>query len=348
MVNDKDGIQTRLLANIDDKYDKSEGGFFYDAEKPVAIELESAYVEIGGLLDKRYADTATGLDLDRVVKDVGISRKLAVKVSGVVTITGIVGSSITKGEKVASDSINYVFTDTTTVIPANGTIDVNVQCETSGTTGNVPVGAIKYFPKTLAGLQTVTNKLAFNNGYDMETDAELRVRYYTKVQTPATSGNIYQYKNWALEVTGVGNARIVPLWAGNGTVKVILVNSNKVGADTTLVSNVASHIEDNSPIGATVTVVSAIEKAININATLVIDSTNTTMAQVIADITNNVKYYLKSIAFKQNYVSYAKIGSIILESDGITDYNNLKINDGIVNVSIADTEVAVLGSVTNV
>ena len=125
MSNDRDSIQSRLLANIDNKYDKSDGGFFYDAEKPVSIELESVYVTLDNMLDKYFADTASGLNLDRIVKNVGLIRKYATKANGIATITGVVGSTITKGEKVASDSINYIFTDTN-VIPTSGTIDVNV------------------------------------------------------------------------------------------------------------------------------------------------------------------------------------------------------------------------------
>lgn len=344
MSDNRDIIQSRLLNNIDNSYDKTEGTFFYDVLKPVAIELEKTYLVADMILDKSFADTATGKDLDRIVKEVGLSRKPTTKSYGMVTITGLKGAIIKKGEKVASDSINFIFTEDL-VIPESKTINVKVECEKYGTIGNVPQGAIKYFPKTLEGLQTVINTQEFNNGYDEETDENLRERYYTKVRTPATSGNVYHYLNWSKEVIGVGDARVIPLWNGNGTVKVILINSNKTGADATLVTNVKNHIEEERPIGATVTVVSAIERAINISVTLNIDALNVTQADVITAIGNNIRDYLKKIAFKQNYVSYAQIGSLILDTNGVIDYSNLKINNGIVNVEIDDTEVAILGGV---
>lgn len=344
MSDNREVIQARLLSNVDNTYDKTEGTFFYDALKPVSIEAEKVYVIADGILDKSFADTATGKDLDRKVKEVGLSRKLTTKSYGIVTITGLKDAVIKKGEKVASDSINFIFTEDA-VIPESKTIDIKVECEKYGVAGNVPQGAIKFFPKTLEGLQTVINTGAFNNGYDEETNESLRERYYTKVRTPATSGNVYHYLNWSKEVTGVGDARVLPLWNGNGTVKVIIINSNKTGADSTLVSNVTNHIEDERPIGATVTVTSAVEKSININVALSIDAINVTQANVITAIGNNIKDYLKKIAFKQNYVSYAQIGSIILETTGVIDYSNLKVNSGIINISIADTEVAILGGV---
>lgn len=352
MANDRDSIQTRLLANIDSTYDTSTGSFFYDVEKPVSIELESAYTQIDGILNKRYADTATGKDLDRIVKEVGLSRKTTTQASGTVTITGVVGSAITAGEIVSSDSYNFTFTETTT-IPLSGVIDVTVQCTVCGSVGNVLAGKIKYFPKTLTGLQTVTNASAFTNGYDEEDDDTLRARYYAKVQTPTVSANKQTYKNWALSITGVGNCRVIPCAFGGGTVEIILINANNRGADSTLISAVKNYIDPNdgdgegvAPIGAKLTVVSATEKEINITATLTMDTTNTTQETIISNLETAITNYLGDIAFNQNYVSYAKIGSLILTISGINDYSNLLVNSGTSNIDIADTEVAVLGGVT--
>lgn len=356
MTNDRDSIQARLLANIDDKYDKSEGGFFYDAEMPVAIILESAYTEIGNILDKRFADTATGRNLDRVVKDVGLSRKLTTQSTGIVTITGVAGSPITKGELVASDSVQFQFTETT-AIPSSGSINVYVRCVKYGVIGNVPIGAIKYFPKTLQGLQTVTNATAFTNGYDEETDEELRERYYAKVQAPSIGGNDADYKNWALSITGVGGAKVIPTWNGGGTVKVIIINSNKQPADSELVSKVQGFIDPHingdgagiAPVGATCTVVSAIAKNTNTAVNITIDtSIFTSKEEAKTKIIESITNYLKSIAFKSSYVSYAKVGSLILSIDGIADYDSssLLLNGSVANVNIAEEEIAILGGVT--
>jgi uncharacterized phage protein gp47/JayE len=343
-------IQARLLSNISDEYNKSEGEFMYDAEKPVAIELENAYTEIEGVLDKRFAETAAGKDLDKVVKDVGLTRKLTTQSIGKVTITGVVGSPINKGELVASDSVSFEFTETL-VIPESGIIDVSVKCVKYGEVGNIPVGTIKYFPKTLSGLQKVINKEAISNGYNEETDEELRKRYYAKIQTPATSGNKYHYRNWALEVTGVGDARVVPLWAGNGTVKVVIINANKTGADKTLVDSVKKYIdpvdgmgEGQAPIGATVTVVSAIEKAINITANVSITN-GFNLGIIQTTFKTLVLEHLQSISLNASYISIAKIGKILLSTEGVMDYSDLKINGAISNINLADEEIAVMGNV---
>lgn len=345
MADSKEVIQARLLSNISDEYDKTEGSFFYDAEMPLSIELENAYDEQESILDKGFVDTATGEYLDKKVAEQGIYRKQATHATTTVTITGSVGANIIEGDKVASDNATYEFMESKT-IEDTGQTTVNVQCTQLGTMGNVPVGAIKYFPVTLSGLVSVTNNVAVTNGYDGESDEELRQRYYTKVQTPSTSGNKYHYLNWAKEITGVGDAKVFSLWNGNGTVKVVIINSNKCSADSTLINEVFTHIENNRPIGATVTVISAIEKTINVSVSLVIDTNNYTIEGVTTAIENALTDYFKSIAFVETYVSYAKIGNIIFDIKGVLDYSNLTVNNGTANITISDEEIPVLGGVT--
>lgn len=352
MSDSKETVINRLLSNIDDSYDKSKGTVFYDAEMPVAIELETAYKTIEELPDQAMPDTATGKDLDRVVKPF-VTRKIAQKSSGNVTLTGIPGTNINKGDLVASDTVNFYFYENS-IMPSSGTIDVKVICVSYGTVGNIIAGAIKFFPKTLKGLQTVTNKEAFTNGYDEETDDELRERYYLKVQNIVNSSNKNAYRNWALEVTGVGDSKVIPIWNGPGTVKVIIIDSNKIGADETLVNSVQDYIDPNkngdgsgvAPCGGGIcTVVSATEKTISISLNI-ITALDSSVAQ--SNIETIIKGYLTDIAFskEQNYISYAKVGSLILSIDGINDYSNLLINSGTANISIGDEEVAVLGGVT--
>ena len=344
MADSKELIQQRMLGNISDEYDKTTGSFFYDVTRPTAIELENLDLKADSILDKGFADTATGSDLDRIVYEQGISRKLATKAKGEVIVTGLVGAVISKDEMVASDNVNFIFLEDK-VIPTEKTINVSVECEQYGIIGNVPVGAIKYFPKTLEGLQTVINMSAFRNGYEEETDESLRERYYTKIQTPATSGNRWHYLNWAKEVTGVGNARVFPLANGPGTVKVVIINSNKRGADIGLINDVYTHIEEVRPIGADVTVESATEKAIDISVALVIDTNNYDLNQVKTTIETNITDYFKAIAFKETYISYAKVSNLIFDTPGVLDYSNLKVNNGTANMVITDTEVAILGGV---
>ncbi|MBW9154853.1 baseplate J/gp47 family protein [Clostridium tagluense] len=349
MSDSKEVIQARLLANINDSYDKTEGSFFHDAEIPIAIELEKFYKEQEEQWNRGYADTATDKDLEKIVGDYGITRKTATKATSVVIITGTIGSIITKGDKVASDSIEFVFMENK-IIDATLQVSVNVECENEGIIGNIPIGAIKFFPVTLAGLVSVTNPTNITNGYDAETDKDLRTRYYEYIRTPATSGNPSHYRNWAKEVIGVGNAKVFPLWDksngkdGAGTVKVVIIDSNKSLVDTTLINKTYEHIEEERPIGATVTVVGATGKAINITAKVTI-ATGYNISIIQQEFLRTLGNYLKDITFIDTYLSYAKLGNILLNTTGVIDYTDLKINNAIVNIGLEDEEIPIIGTI---
>lgn len=337
-------IKQRMLNNTPSELDKREGAFIYDSISPVAIELAQSYIELGLILDRPFVDTATGTYLDRKVVEQGLTRKPAVAANGYVDITGQNGAQINEGDKVASVKATYTIKESKT-IGATGIETVFVECDQPGSIGNCPVGSINIFPISLPGLTTVTNTAEFNNGYDGETDEELRQRYFDKVRTPPTSGNKYHYRNWTMEVTGVGDAVVKPLANGPGTVKIIIIDSNKTGAEPELIAAVVEHIEEVRPIGAAVTVVSATEVPINVTATITL-ATGYTLEQVKATIENNLTEYLKTAAFAESYVSYAKIGSTILSSDGVLDYSNLLVNGATANIPVTDEQVAVIGTVT--
>ncbi|WDV47149.1 baseplate J/gp47 family protein [Clostridiaceae bacterium M8S5] len=380
----KEELQKRMLNNVDKKFDRSEGSFFYDALKPVAIELEGAYNMKDEILNNGFALTAKGDYLDKKVAEQGLQRRQATKATTYVEIRGKEGTKIPKGCIVASDTATYkviemkdipkvinnnnlnpyfgenvlkmdaikavdsIAVDNVSVstVIESGKANVLVECEQSGKIGNAPVGAIKHFPVTIAGLKSVTNKKDVINGYNEETDEELRERYFEKVRTPATSGNRYHYKNWAKEVPGVGDAKVKPTWNGAGTVKVVIINSNKTVADETLINAVKAHIEENRPIGVDVTLASAGSKVINIKITVEASINTDEKEELKSNIEDIVKLYLKKIAFVENRVSYAMIVSLIMDCKGADKITNITLNDNKENITVGELDVAVLGAVT--
>lgn len=271
MADNAEQILQRLINQISNEYDKTAGSFFFDTQKPLAIELEQAYTRLESILLSGFASTAAGEYLDKKVSEQGLMRKPATFAKGVVTITGSEGAVINIGDKVSSETLTFSSLENKTV-PDSGSVTVNVQCDTAGAVGNVPTGSIKSFPLTLPGLTSVINSEALTGGYDAESDSELRQRYFEKVSAPVSSGNKYHYINWAKEVAGVGDVKVIPLWNGPGTVKIILINSNGGIADTSLIDEVTQRIEENRPIGSSVTVESAVPVEIDVSAVLVLQS----------------------------------------------------------------------------
>lgn len=340
----KDEIQSRLLSDISDEFDKDVGSFFYDVTKPASEEFEMAYARLEEILKNGFALTASGDYLDNKAAEQGITRKPGVASQVVVTIAGMPGSKIFIGDKAASDNLIFSATQNKE-IDETGTVLVPMICDTVGKIGNIPQGAINRFPVTLSGIVSVTNNQPATGGFDEETDDELRDRYFEKVSLPATSGSKYHYVQWAKEISGVGDAKCLPLWNGNGTVKVIIINADKGVASDELINEVRTHIEESRPIGADVTVESAEPLTLNISCSLTL-SNGASLETATEKITESITKYLQKNAFAISYISYAQIGGCILACEEISDYSNLLINGDTQNIDVSETQVPVLGVIT--
>ena len=177
-----------------------------------------------------------------------------------------------------------------------------------------------------------------SDGADEETDAALLERLLFRVRQPITSGNANHYRDWALSVDGVGNCKVIPLWNGNGTVKVIIVTAQNESASSELIETVYNYIESQRPIGATVTVVSPAPLVVNVSATVYGSADVDTVKDVLSD-------YFRQTGFSLNYVSLAQIGKLILGVEGIKDYKDLQLNGEAANVELTNEQLPVVGKV---
>lgn len=356
MLEDKtiDSIHQSLLDNISDDYEKSTGFLTSDLTKSFAIELAKAYDSVGLILDKIDVDNLTGDELAKFVKQrKGTVRKPAGFAKGTLQVIGF--GTINQGDLFDTAAGTQFHATETVLIVESGT--VNVQAVEAGVSGNVGANSITYIPITIPGILSVTNVSSTSGGYDEESDESLRERYYLELQKPPTSGNVYHYLQWAREVVGVGDARVFPLWNGSNTVKVLIINDSMLPADQALIDEVQDYIDPKgiadidwgtgqgqAPIGAYCTVVTAAQKDIDVNITATLEL-GFAIPDVVSDIVQGITDYLKSIAFKQQYVSYAQIGSIVLSVDGVVDWTVLQLNNTTANIAVGIEEVAVLRDV---
>jgi len=343
--NTQDEIRNRLLAAIPESFDKTEGSFFYDAIMPAAIELALAYAQADKNLQLGFAQTTNGEYLDCRADEHGLTRRTAVKATGQVTITGTNGTVVLQGSLFATGAGVQFQTVAQVSIDITGQVIANVEAVIAGSAGNVPVGAINILPVMITGVSGVMNAQATTGGVDIETDDDLLTRLLDKVRLPATSGNANHYKQWAMEVPGVGNAKVFPLWNGNGTVKVVVIASNTLPAGPDLIEDVMTHIETMRPIGALVTVEPAQAIQVNITASVTI-ATGSVLGNVQAAFVESLTQYYESIAFVEPYISYARIGALLLSTLGVTDYHDLLVNGGTVNVDLGEEGVPVSGLIT--
>lgn len=325
-----ENILDDMLSRVDNDVDKREGSIIYDALAPCAYKLAETYFLLNNFIDLVLVDTAVGEYLDRAVLSHGLNRK-----QSTYTIRKIeTNIKIEIGTRWGIEDLIYTVTDRIT------DTTYKAICNSSGAIGNLYSGALENIDNISGVVANLTDVLEI--GINEESDEALRSRFYNKVRYPSTSGNIYDYKKWALEVTGVGDAKIYPLWNGNGTVKVVIIDSNKEIADGELINKVSRYIEENRPIGATVTVKSAVKKDIDISVTIVIDSKKYILNNVKEKLEENLKKYLKEIAFNNSYISYASVGNIIFNTEGVIDYSNLLLNNSNKNITLGEEEIPTL------
>lgn len=103
--------------------------------------------------------------------------------------------------------------------------------------------------------------------------------------------------------------------------------------------------EGEAPVGAYCTVVAAEPVLINVKINGVVNAENTTASMIKAKLEQRLIDYLKQIAFKQSYVSVAQIGALIINTEGINDYDSYYVNNSSSRINLTDEQVAILGTV---
>lgn len=341
-------ILRELQENSDSPQSKFEGTFEYDVLASNSIEFAKVEVELEQAYKASFADTAAEAGSDYLTmraEEMGVLRKPATYAHGEVTVTGT-GTVLAGSIFTTMAGLRFAVDEEVSVV-GSGTVPVTA-LET-GSKYNVVAGAIVNIPMNIPGITAVVNEEAMHDGYDEESDADLLTRYLLKVRTPATSGNRYHYIQWAMEVKGVGNADCIPIWNGPGTVKVIIVDSNQHEASEELLAEVYEHIEEVRPIGPAVTVVSAHDLRLDVDADVIgtcdeeafIEALQTYLSELISKVLFVSRTILKSKA----QITRNQIGSLLIEKGGAFDYKNLKLNGLEENIDLGAEDLPVLGEV---
>lgn len=337
-------IIDRIKADLKNPANRIEGSFASDNAQAVGKEIARYYTYMEWLSEMRYASTATGEYLENIAGEVGIFRKQSTYATGYVAVSGSPGAYIPNGMEVTTsrgvafvvqgpysgDGIDFgedIVVPTEMRIPESGELRLAVTAKEAGSGGNVPAESIMV-PSELTGILSITNPEPTSGGGDWETDDLLRDRTLLRMRYPGTSGNQYHYLTWALEVPGVGRAKVFPEWNGPGTVKVSVLDSGYGKASESLVRAVQTHIDPEprtgeglAPIGAYLTVSTASEVDYSLQAEVVLGSgSQRPLSEIEDEVKAKIQEYLDSIAFTdRTIVTVARLIDIIWSVDGVED-----------------------------
>ena len=354
-----ENILTRMLDTIVVNYpniDTREGSMIYNACAAAAIELAIMYVELNNVRNESFVETASREYKLIGCEDVGIDTSIFNATYGV--FKGQFNVKVPIGSRWNYDLYNFTVTE---FIEQDTDYFYKLQCETAGSAPNTSIGALTPISDVPSGLTTAELVECLIFGEDEATNEYINEYYSTFVNSDISDGNVAQYRLWCENYTGIGNYKIVPLWNGANTVKVLILSAENTPANEELVSSFQDYLDPptaeindtttaenypqgrgmgngEAPIGAIVTVATATQKDLVINCTGVLQEGYASPVGVEEAITN----YLSSIAYEKNTVSYMSIGAAILSCDSMDSIVLLTINGSSTDVTLNDNEVGIL------
>ncbi len=272
-------IEREMLSQVPKNIDTREGSMVQTAVGPAAWYLEGVYMLLAKMQDNAYAETAVGESLDRIVRERGLTRKLATPSVRKGTFnTPILSDSQFKTIN-GPDSV--IFVSGKLLSDTDGTYVYAMTCAANGVIGNSYVGSL--LPVTaIAGLTSALLGDIITAGTEDETNEALRIRYFETFNVPAFGGNIQSYRNEILAIEGVGAVQVYPAWRGGGTVLCSILGNNYKPALPAVVQKVQNTIcpfEDGgagpsqkgygiAPIGAAVTITTATPLILDITCSI--------------------------------------------------------------------------------
>lgn len=287
--------------------------------------------------------TAEGADLERWATVWGVSRTDNAKASGNADFTGSTGAEIPSGLQLqSSNGVEYVTTEAAT-LDANGEATVAIEASEPGEDGNLDAGAALNLVTPLDGVdgQAFVATGGLTGGSDVEDDETLRERLLQRIQNPPHGGTKADYERWSREVAGVERVWVVPLYSGDGTVRVWIDETDHDGtelASAALVSDVQAYIDERRPVTADVTVAAPTVVAQTFDITLVPDD-----ADVRAAVETELDLLFARDAEPEGTILLSRIREAVSIAAGESDNT---VNSPTANVTAGTGEILTRGTVT--
>lgn len=355
-----ENVLERNLDRIPDEFDKREGSVIYDAIAPMAIEISLLYSYLDFLFKNAFGDTANRYWLIERAKERGIEPYKATKA----VIIGRFDAKLNIGDRFFIDDIYYTVSKLQK--EEKELFFYELICNEEGSIGNIEGG--KLTPtRTIRNLNLAEiYKLAIL-GEDEEDTEDFRERYFETIKSIAYGGNIDDYRKKVKAIDGVGLVKVIPVWNGGGTVKLIITDSEFKEPTSELISKVQEVIDPIpfhqkgvgvAPIGHYVTVVGAKSRKINITCEI-LKSRDSNLEEIKREIKSDVEEYFKlqrkkwatyekvdSSIYVENDIRLAKITSIVLNVADVIDYETIKFTDTDKKIfELSEEELPVLGDV---
>lgn len=368
-----DYLMDMALSNVDESFDKRQGSIIYDALSPCCSVLAEAFLQLRLIYEDTFIGTATGEMLDKNAQDIGMKRNPATYAKKRIDVADSEGTalSIPMGSRfstISNDepiiySVESVYTDTSGSTVAGAYIAV---CEELGTIGNGYTGELLVVSNIDVG--TATMSTLITPAQDEESDDVFRSRCIARLNTKGFGGNVAQYNEILLDIDGVGECQVYPVWNGGGSVKVSIVDPTYMPVSNEFLTTVKNLLDPTAyegygmgevPIGHIVTVTTPSKVTLNISASLTLEG-GYTISSISEAVKAEIEKYLYSLRTKWGqenpYNEYSvtvyvsRIVYSILNVAGVISVDDVKINNSSEDVTLTENkttqQIPVMGEVT--
>ena len=338
-----ENLKNEILNSYNLDIAKNEGTFLNEIASGSALAHASIYSVLEKLLNIAFIKDSYGDSLDKRVKEFGIERKEGMQAVGMVKFYGQVGVEIGSGVIIIANGNRYEVLDNQNGrIESEDGVELYIRSLEVGADKNLLTDNLFILGTTLSGIERIESVSSITGGTNPESDDELKERFFYIQAHKGTSGNVDDYINWALQVDGVKNVKVIPLWNGNGTVKVVVMTKNNRNVSEEVVQATKEYIESKRPIGANVTVTTPRVLDIQISAKVEHEK-YVDLDSIKAQFRDYVDEYLVNAVSE---ITYTKIAGILSKIDGVIDYSNLTINNGTRNIKLVTDQVGSVGTIT--
>ena len=342
-------IKERIFKNIKSNLDKSEGSITNDIVSAIAVEIINNQIFFKNGFLSSFVETAKGEFLDLRCKEHGVYRKQGEKANGIVILKSDEDIEIEEGTILINEktSLRYIIKE-----DSKSNSQCEIEAESIGSNYNLIKNNRLVLFKDNSKIKEIEIIEDIIGGENIESDEDLRKRLYFIVAHPEGVGTVTDYERWALEVDGVKIAKALPCFYGNGTVKVIVGGENGKILDEDLIKKVQDYIcplddygygTGKAPIGARAIITTFNKIPINIKIVNLSIFNQYETDKVKEKLNENIINYLTETSDK---IIYHELISVVIESYGIEDFEELLINGLKQNIKVSYDEKAILEGIT--
>ena len=323
---------------------------------PLCQMVSNLYKALPAVTSMLFIDESSGRFIDLVAQDYhDLTRRAGTRARCTVTLTGKAGTAIPAGTVfLTGTGLQFLLLESV-AIGSGGSAVGRLEAAEAGSAYNIASGTLSRMYVNINGLERYVNGQA-EGGTDRESDAALYQRVDEARTQPATSGNGWDDRRWAMEADGVGEVKVVELWDGPGTVGLTLVDSNFEGASQEIVEAVAANIQVKRPPGADDTVSAAKEAEIRISASVVLSGASAGTVQT--ELESRLRGYLRQLIqtkYQTIYYGpgqdlpytllYNRVLALLLSIDGVENFSSLTVNGDTKDITVPVDSVPVLKEV---